>query len=174
MIKEINQLDHLNRALRQWICPENEAHYRHLSSYDPAHPIDLHSTENMIRSFFISSARMQGVMPYIKIWSYEKNNFSKAACAFLARKNEITNQSFFEEIFWQFNGKLASTIGEKKILIKLLKTAESHAKSAGLHGMLVSRSFNLHSFSDKQNQVNNFYTKNQYKPLLAQYYKKLQ
>ena len=173
MIKEIYQLDHLNRALRQWICPANEAHWNNLSSHNPDHVFDMVSIENMIRKLFLISSRQEGIMPYTKIWSYEKNNFSIACCIFTAKQNDMTGQAYFEELVWQLNGKLASTINEKKILIKLLRKAEAYARSAGIPGMVISRSFNLHSFACNQNKVNNFYTKNHYKPIEAQYYKKL-
>ena len=173
MIKEIHQLDHLNRVLRQWTCPSNQAHLNNLSSYNPDHAFDMVSIENMIRKLFLISSRQEGVMPYTKIWSYEKNNFSIAGCIFTAKRNEMTGEPYFEELFWQLNGKLASTINEKKILIKLLKKAEDYARSAGIPGIVISRSFNLHSFVRDNNKVNNFYTKNHYKPVAAQYYKKL-
>ena len=63
---------------------------------------------------FLSSIEYPEVMPYIKLWSYEVENFSLAGCVFFVKENFMTGKPILEECLWQVNGELATNFSQKK------------------------------------------------------------
>ena len=58
----------------------------------------------------------------------------------------------FEEVLWQMNGFYAKSIKQRKIMIKLLESAEAYAKSSGYKTISISRNPKLHNFTREKIQ----------------------
>ena len=173
MIEQITTLDKLNKICDDWasdcflnfwdsISPES------MGNFNPA----------KVKSFLInglhSTITRGEILPYIKIWSFQENGFSLSGCCFTGSINDMTGDKIFKEVLWQTKGHLANSIKEKKILIKLLDTAENYARKAGFDYLVLSRDPMRHKLNKDNNiNINNYYTRKDFRPTEITYSKKL-
>ena len=173
MIKEIKDIDHLNKTLDQWNSVKNKNHWANLSTSIHADRFDPATVQSFIKNMFLSSIEYPEVMPYIKLWSYEVENFSLAGCVFFVKENFMTGKPILEECLWQVNGELATNFSQKKMLIKLLRAAENYGRSKRIDTICFHRGLDFHKLSQDARPINNYYTKNGFQPSTVMYYKKL-
>lgn len=173
MIKEIKDIEHLNRTLSQWNSRENKTYWQNLSTSIDSDRFNPLIIENFIRSIFLSTNEYPEVMPYIKLWSYEVKNLSIAGAVFIVKENMMTGKPILEECLWQVNGARAKSFSQKKMLIKLLKTAEDYARLKRIDTICFNRGLDFHKLSKDAAPINNYYTKNGFTPSTVMYYKKL-
>ena len=173
IIKEINTPLEFDKASLQWKTAQNTPFWNSIS------PIGIpkfceDSVESFLRQGIVKLASHGEILPLLKIWSYSENGKSLAGCCFSGRVDPMTNSKLFEEILWQFNGKIAGSIKEKKIMVQLLKAAENYAKINSFDSFIVSRSPNMHSTNKENNfKIDNFYTRNGFAAESIRYSKKL-
>lgn len=173
MIKEVTTLDHFNFFAKSFNCPDNK-HFWTAQSCRRGRNFDPDSIEQNFRNLFIDSQNKGEILPYIKMWSFEKNSKPIAGSIFCAEKNIMMNETMFKEVLWQMNGKYAKSFEERKIMIQLLNHAEQYAKQAGFKVIALSRDPSLHNFTkDKNSGINNYYTRNGYEASSIQYVKTL-
>ena len=173
MIVEVKSINHFDKLARDWNCPENKFFWTH-QSCRRGRNFDPDSIEKYLKSLLISTLQTGEILPYVKMWSYEENGASLAGCAFTGMKNFMMNEKIFEEVLWQMPGKYPTSMKDKKIMIKLLQTAENYARKAGFKVMSISRDPMLHNFTKEKNSgISNYYTRNNYEAGSIQYYKTL-
>ena len=173
MIKEVTTLDYFNSLAINWNCPNNKFFWT-TQSCRMGRNFHPDSIEQNFRNLFIDSQSKGEILPYIKIWSFEKDGKSIAGCVFRGEKNVMMNEIVFEEILWQMNGKYAKSIEERKIMLELLNHAEQYAKQAGFKAIVLSRDPALHNFTREKNSgINNYYTRNGYEASSIKYTKTL-
>lgn len=173
IIKEINTPIEFSKASKEWNKAEHQSFWKSIS------PISLGDfCPNSIESFLMSGvtrlASHGEILPYIKIWSYEEHGESLSGCCFSGTKNRMTNTKIFEEVLWQFNGRLANSLKEKKIMLELLNTAESYARRNKFDSLVISRDPRLHKVNRENDfNISNFYTRSGYIPESIKYIKDL-
>ena len=173
MIKEVDSIKEFEKGARIWNSPQNRPFWENHSClqgqiYDPDY------IENNIKLLFLHTINNPDTLPCIKIWNYKENNKILAGCAFQAEENMMTRRIVFEEIYWQMCGKFANSFKESKILLKLLKNAESYAKKSDMDSIAFSRHLNMHKLADTNDlRVSNFYTRNGFSAQTVLYSKSL-
>ena len=173
MIEEIISLDKLNKICDDWASDCFSNFWGSISSetigdFSPAR------VKSFLMSGLSSTITRGEVLPYIKIWSFQDNETSLSGCCFMASINEMTGDKIFKEVLWQTKGHLADSIKEKKILIKLLDTAENYARKAGFDYLTLSRDPMRHKLNkDNDFNINNYYTRKDFKVSEITYTKKL-
>ena len=173
MIKEVNSLTHFDRLAKDWNKPENLMFWK-MQSCRQGRNFDPDSIEFNLRNQLIHSLRHEGIIPYIKIWSYEIDGQNLAGCVFHANKNFMMNENIFEEVLWQMNGRFPKSYKDRKIMLELMNCAESYARKQKFKVISVSRDPALHNFTREQNSgINNYYTRNNYEAASIKYYKTL-
>lgn len=173
MIKEVTNINHFEKLAKQWNSPQNQFFWR-TQSCRQGRNFDPDSIEKNLKSQLIHSLANEGVLPYIKIWSYEIGDTSIAGCVFGANFNFMMSENIFEEVLWQMPGKFPSSIGDKKVMIELLRHAENYAKQEGFKVVKIGRDPALHNFTREKNSgINNYYTRNNYEPASINYFKTL-
>lgn len=173
MIKEIKNLQELDKASKDWLEASTQDHVENISNTSIG-SFNKDSVSFFVASMLKKSIEREGVLPYIKIWSFEELGKSLAGCCYVAKKDPLTNLNQFEEFMWQCKGKLAGSLKEKKIMLSLLRHAENYAKAAGLDTLILSRDPKFHKVN-KHNKLEicNNYTRNKFSVSQITYSKKL-
>jgi len=170
MIKEIKNIQDLQKASEQWYPTFSDDYIDNISNHD----LGLFDRKS-IRSFLFEMMRKTissgEIMPYLKVWSFEENNQSLAGGCYIAKKDTLTGQKYFEEFMWQVKGALAGSLKEKKMMLLLMRHAEKYAKKSGFDVMTIGRDPNFHKVGDLN--IKNNYTNNNFKVVQIQYAKKL-
>ena len=118
MIKEVTDMQHFERLARQWNSPENELFWT-TQSCSQGRQFYPKRIESNFRGLLHHSIQHEGIMPFIKMWSYEENNISLGGCVFLVDKNMMMQETLLEELLWQCPGRYPHSIKDKKIFSNL-------------------------------------------------------
>ena len=173
MIKEVTSINHFDFLAKKWNSQENKFFWTH-QACSKGRAFDPDSIQQNLKKLFIETIQTPDIIPCLKIWSYEELGTPIAGCVFLGNKNFMMNETMFEEVLWQMNGFYAKSIKQRKIMIKLLESAEAYAKSSGYKTISISRNPKLHNFTREKNSgINNYYTRKNYDPVAIQYFKSL-
>jgi hypothetical protein len=173
MIKDISDLNALNKICDDWA---NDSFSNFWDSISPESTGNFNPSR--VKSFLmnsLSSTITRGeILPYIKVWSFQESNISLSGCCFAGSINDMTGDKIFKEVLWQTKGHLANSIKEKKILIKLLDTAEDYARKSGFNYLILSRDPLRHKLNKDNNiNINNYYTRKDFQVTEITYSKKL-
>ena len=173
MIVEVNSMSHFDRLASQWNSPAKKNFWTSLSN-KKTYAFDSDSIERNLRSLLLETIHKGDILPYLKMFSYEKNGISLAMSVFLARENFLINKTIFEEVLWQMPGRYPKSIQDRKIMIELLRYAEKYARNNKINILSICRDPELHNFTREANTgINNYYTRNNFDATGIQYFKTL-
>ena len=173
MIKEVTSLNHFDFLAKKWNSRENKFFWTQ-QACGKGRAFDPDSIQQNLKSFL--SKRYKSQIQYLVLkYGHMKSSIPPLLVVFfLGNKNFMMNETMFEEVLWQMNGFYAKSIKQRKIMIKLLESAEAYAKSSGYKTISISRNPKLHNFTREKNSgINNYYTRNNYDPVAIQYFKTL-
>ena len=173
MIKEVTDMQHFERLARQWNSPENELFWT-TQSCSQGRQFYPKRIESNFRSLLHHSIQHEGIMPFIKMWSYEENDISLGGCVFLVDKNMMMQETLLEELLWQCPGRYPHSIKDKKILLSLLDCVEDYGRKNKISTMKITRDPRLHRFTKEKNSgVKNSYTRSGYEATGILYTKRI-
>jgi len=173
MIKQIISIEDFDKMASEW---NNEKNFNFWTSKISSrkNKFNPDTIESRLRINFIQTITNPTFPEKIRIWSYEQKGKSVAGCAFAETFNFLLAQNCLQEIFWQFNGRLASSFKEVKILKLLSKKAEEYAKQKKLDSIIIGRNPSMHQpFNSGKIKIKNHYTNQGYDPLTFFYIKKI-